>query len=135
MKSVNTTVKILFLALLFINAAGCKGKSAQTSNNEIGINEFITAYDKDVKLQVLDVRTPEEFSSGHVPKAVTLPLNELTSGGAVPFEKTSEIYVICRSGNRSKTAVEYLKDQGYTNVKSVSGGTMAWSSLNKPLDK
>jgi rhodanese-related sulfurtransferase len=136
MKSVNTSVKILLLALLFVNATACKGKSAQTSDIEIGIEPFISTYEKDSKLQILDVRTPEEFSSGHVPRAVPLPLNDLTSGSAViPFEKTSEIYVICRSGNRSKTAVQYLKDQGYTNVKSVSGGTMAWSSLNKHLDK
>lgn len=136
MKSVNYSLKYFLLALLFVNAGSCKAKTAQASDIEIGIESFVAAYEKDSNIQLVDVRTPEEFASGHVPKAVSVPLNDLTSGSAtVPFEKNSEIYVICRSGKRSLSAVQYLKEHGYTNLKSVSGGTMAWSSLNKPLDQ
>ncbi|MDH4261785.1 MAG: rhodanese-like domain-containing protein [Spirochaetia bacterium] len=135
MKTVNNAVKIIFLTILFVNLSNCKPKALEASSIEIGMNEFISAYDSNEKIQLLDVRTPEEYQSGHVPRAVTLPLDELTSGATVPFEKTSEIYVICRSGKRSMAATQYLKSQGYTNVKSISGGTVAWSAQNKPLDK
>jgi len=134
MKAAYQFLKITAMVILFVNLANCKPKGDETSR-EIGMNEFISAYEANPNIQLLDVRTPEEYSSGHVPRAVALPLNELTSGAAVPFEKTSEIYVICRSGKRSMAGTQYLLGQGYTNVKSIAGGTMAWIAQDKPVEK
>ena len=75
---------------------------------------------------ILDVRTQDEYASGHIPGAICVP-NE-TIDGEMPAElpeKSQLILVYCRSGNRSKQASQKLVELGYTNVKEF-GGIMDW---------
>lgn len=79
------------------------------------------------KVPVLfDVRTPGEYSQGHVDGAILVPLQELDQRMA-EFEphKDSEIYLICQSGARSGRAAAALTAAGYKTV-NVQGGTGAW---------
>lgn len=79
---------------------------------------------------VLDVRQPDEYEAGHVPGAVLLPLDQLGARiGEVPSDE--HLYVICRSGGRSATAVEALTGAGY-QATNVAGGTMAWIEAGHP---
>ena len=75
---------------------------------------------------LLDVRTPEEFASGHIPGAVNLP-NEDIGTEEIPSlpDKDKLILVYCRSGNRSKQAAQKLVNLGYTNIVEF-GGIMDW---------
>lgn len=75
---------------------------------------------------ILDVRTPQEFSQGHIPNAVNVAVE--TIGSEPPAElpdKNQLIMVYCRSGNRSKTASDALAKMGYTNVVEF-GGINTW---------
>ena len=74
---------------------------------------------------VLDVRTQEEYDQGHIPGAVCLPNEEITSDMPVVFDKDTEILLYCRSGRRSAEALEKLKEMGYTNVSDL-GGILDW---------
>lgn len=76
---------------------------------------------------ILDVRTPEEYSSGHIENAILLPVTEITDK-AEDFlpDKDAKILVYCRSGNRSSTASKELINMGYTNVYDF-GGLNSWS--------
>jgi rhodanese-related sulfurtransferase len=75
---------------------------------------------------LVDVRTPGEFSSGHVPGSVNIPLdsvpNQLTK-----FKNKKNIIVFCRSGARSGQAKSILQQNGYANV--INGGT--WEQVNR----
>ena len=64
---------------------------------------------------LVDVRTPEEYRSGHIPTAVNIPVDVIGSRPPA-VDKASLIIVYCRSGNRSATARKILMDLGYTNV-------------------
>ena len=66
---------------------------------------------------LLDVRTQEEYASGHIPGAICIP-NETIGSEEIPElpDKDQLILVYCRSGNRSKQASQKLAEQGYTNV-------------------
>jgi len=80
---------------------------------------------------ILDVRTPGEFAQGHLDNSFHLSLQELSAFGQqaaekMPFGKEDEIFIICRSGNRSAAAANILSSLGYTNVYNVRGGIMAW---------
>lgn len=125
-----------FLALVYL--LNSKSKNSLDNHNShsqqaaISMNEFIGKYND--QTQVLDVRTPQEYQSGHVPGAVLLPLDQLITGKAVPFSKDSEIYVICRSGHRSLQATYFLMQNGYEKVHSVDGGTMEWIRQGKPIE-
>jgi glyoxylase-like metal-dependent hydrolase (beta-lactamase superfamily II)/rhodanese-related sulfurtransferase len=81
---------------------------------------------------VLDVREPEEYAHGHVPGAVNLPQAELaTRLEEVP--RDHPLLVICQSGYRSLRAAQFLKQTGFAEVASVTGGTAAWQETGKPL--
>ncbi len=79
------------------------------------------ADDKDFIL--LDVRTPEEFASGHIPGAVQLTNETFTKEDAekVIKNKKQSIYVYCRSGRRSKQSSQKLVEFGYVNVIEIGG--------------
>ena len=71
---------------------------------------------------VLDVRTVDEFASGHVKGAKLLPYDEITADSAAKLiaEKSTPVVVYCRSGRRSKIAVETLQKLGYTNLTDLA---------------
>ena len=73
---------------------------------------------------VLDVRTREEYDSGHIPGAALFPYDALAASFAEP-DKARPIVVYCRSGRRSAIAAETLAGMGYTDVSDL-GGLDAW---------
>jgi rhodanese-related sulfurtransferase len=79
-------------------------------------------------LTVLDVREPAEYSFGHIPGAKSIPLGELENR-ADELDKESEVYVVCRTGNRSDLASKQLTEKGFKNVKNVVQGMVEWSGL------
>lgn len=88
----------------------------------MSMTDFHAAYGDDSVL--VDVREPGEYVQGHVPGALLMPLGQLPNlKEQLPKDKL--IYVICRSGNRSKVGAEVLGYNGFDAV-SVDGGTMAW---------
>jgi rhodanese-related sulfurtransferase len=84
--------------------------------------------------KLVDVRTPGEFASGHAADAVNIPLTDLPGrSGEVPTDRP--VLLICQSGQRSGTALQQLKNQGYENASSVQGGFFAWEKAQLPLVK
>lgn len=80
---------------------------------------------------ILDVRTPAEWNEVHIPHATLIPLDELEARvSEVP--KDQEIVVVCRSGNRSQQGRDLLKNAGYTQVTSMSGGLNEWKAAGLP---
>ena len=81
----------------------------------------------------IDVRTPEEFATGHAKGAVNYPLSDLNESVMSKLKSFAEVYVICQSGARSSSAVSKLI---VSNIQafSVTGGTSAWRSLGLPLE-
>jgi rhodanese-related sulfurtransferase len=76
---------------------------------------------------LVDVRTRFEFGSGHVAGSIHIPM-EAISAADLP----DEVWLICRSGNRSATVAQQLAQQG-KRVVDVAGGTAAWSAAGHPL--
>ena len=71
---------------------------------------------------ILDVRTPEEFASGHIAGAILIPDYEIgEKAESILTDKEQLILVYCRSGRRSKNAASELATLGYTNIKEFGG--------------
>jgi rhodanese-related sulfurtransferase len=83
--------------------------------------------------QFIDVRSPEEYSSGHAARSVNIPLDTL-GANLDRLEKNEPVYVICETGGRSLQATKILKDAGFPNVMSVKGGTVAWKAADLPIE-
>ena len=76
---------------------------------------------------IVDVRTVDEFSSGHIPNAICIPNEDITTSKPELLpDINQEILVYCRSGRRSKEASQKLADIGYTNVYEF-GGIIDWT--------
>lgn len=81
---------------------------------------------------LLDVRTPEEFESGHIADAANIAVQILPENlNAIPKDQPVVIY--CRSGNRSAQALEILRQAGYTDVYDM-GGIIAWQNAGYPVE-
>lgn len=89
---------------------------------EIDVDEVARRLDAGVEL--VDVREPAEYESGHVPGAVLVPLSEVPDRLA-DLPDGAPYMVICRSGARSMNACRFLAAQGH-DVVNVAGGTLAW---------
>jgi rhodanese-related sulfurtransferase len=80
---------------------------------------------------LLDVREPDEWTAGHVPGAVHIPLGQLNTRSAeIPQDET--IYVICRSGVRSARVVDALAGAGWRAI-NVAGGMQDWAAAGRPM--
>ena len=114
----------LFAALLLI--AGCAAPAQESGYRQVTAEEAIALMEKESGYIILDVRTAQEYSEKHIPKAVNIP-NESIGTEDIPAlpDKNQLILVYCRSGNRSKQASEKLAALGYTNVVEF-GGINSW---------
>ena len=84
---------------------------------------------------VVDVRAPGRYGAAHVAGAVNIPLLELgASAASLPADRDRPIVCVCDVGNISANGMLYIKSLGYTNVKSLSGGTRAWMMQGLPIE-
>ncbi|MGJ7036113.1 rhodanese-related sulfurtransferase [Anoxybacillus eryuanensis] len=107
------------LTFLFI-VSGC----AQDRYTNISVDEAAQMMQKE-DVVVLDVRTEEEYASGHIPGAILLPLQQLPDR-MNELNKNKTYIVVCRSGNRSAQASELLVKEGFTNIYNMTGGMNEW---------
>ncbi len=70
---------------------------------------------------LLDVRTINEYSNGHIPGSINVPVEEISNIKNVISNLDTPVYVYCLRGSRSKSAVNSMKSMGYTNTKSIGG--------------
>jgi len=93
---------------------------------DITVQELKERMDKGEALHLIDVREQYEFDEFNI-GAKLIPLGTLPSHvSELESFKDQEIIIHCRSGNRSGQAKLYLEDLGFSNVRNVLGGMMAW---------
>ena len=70
---------------------------------------------------LLDVRSPQEYREGHIPGSKNIPLQTIDKVRTVAENKDTPLYVYCRSGGRSRQAVQRLGQMGYRKVTNIGG--------------
>ncbi|HEV7126428.1 MAG TPA: rhodanese-like domain-containing protein [Ktedonobacterales bacterium] len=83
---------------------------------------------------ILDVREPDEWADGHIAGATHIPLGSLGQRIA-ELDPSQEIIAVCHSGVRSTSAVRALQRIGFTQVKNLAGGMLAWVQDRLPVSK
>ena len=87
-------------------------------------------------LQLIDVRRPAEYESGHAPRAVSAPLAKLREKlSQLNLRPTQTVAVICAGGFRSSAATSIMQQAGFTNLLNVTGGTKAWIDAGFDVEK
>ena len=124
----------LFVFILMLLAMdGIRGKLL--GFGEIKPDEAVRMMNHD-DAAVLDVREESEYAEGHIINSVHIPLPLLGNRTAELQEyKDRPLLVYCRTGNRSAQAASTLMKQGFSGVKKLSGGMIAWQGANLPVSK
>ena len=88
-------------------------------------------------IQLLDVRTEEEWKEGHLQgaKRVDFTAEGFLDKAKATLDPKKPVLVYCRSGGRSAKATKSLRDAGFTTVHDMAGGITAWQKAGKPVEK
>ena len=120
---------IILITIVVLGGSGIAYLASQNSStsNEQNSSQKASAYDTiqkelDAGALLIDVRTQEEFDTGHIKNAVLFPLQDIEQGKLPTEDKTTNLYVYCRGGNRSAQATRILEKAGYT-VTDLGGKT------------
>jgi len=121
----NNCIRIMVLCL-FLAANHGFAESVITTITSV---ELKTAIELKSAPLILDVRTEEEYQSGHIQDALNIPYDQLGDRLAeLGIEKSDEVVVYCRSGRRAGIAQALLQAQGYTQVRDLVGHWLEWSA-------
>ena len=103
--------------------------------NTIGLNEAYNIRSETNPI-FIDVRTSDQYSATHIVDAINIPINNLLLGNyKLPKDKDYPIVTVCNVGNQSIEGLLILKSLGYSNVKSLNGGTTGWIVKGFPIVK
>lgn len=122
----------ILAACLSISMVCCQ---AQT-NTKLSAEAFEKGIHQPDSVQLLDVRTPGEYKTGHIGNALLADWNDAAEfNRRVAFiNKQKPVYVYCLAGGRSAAAAKKLRESGFTEVYELTGGTNAWKAAGKPLE-
>ena len=81
------------------------------------------------KPRMIDVREDEEVAMGMIPGAEHIPMGQIPDK-IDEIDRSGEVILICRSGNRSGRVQEYLQSLGFTGTKNMVGGMLEWDGLD-----
>jgi rhodanese-related sulfurtransferase len=97
---------------------------------DITVEELKQRIESGEKINLIDVREDYEYEADNIGGQL-IPLGDLPHRlGEIEQLKDEEILVHCRSGKRSETAQRYMQSQGFTNVRNVIGGLLAYNELD-----
>ena len=120
-------VVLLFSSFIAMNAQN------KVEVNSSGVN---TMLQKDKKLVVLDVRTPEEFNAGHIKGAINIDIKQPDALSKIDkLDHNAKYIVHCRTNHRSKIAVDHMIQTGFKTIYQMTDGFNGWSSNRLPVEK
>mgnify|MGYP006174199809 CR=1 FL=1 len=127
-------IRVLSLFVLFLGLTSC------LKNQSEGVQVLdVAKYEQKLTqpdVQLIDVRTPEEFAEGHLENAINMDINgDNFDTSIASLDKEKPVMVYCKAGGRSAKAAAKLKEMGFKSISDLDGGITNWNSENKPTVK
>ena len=130
-------VKKIVLLSVMILGFSLNSISAQTSTKGHIETVNVSDFSELVKLKkgvLLDVRTANEFKSGHIEGAKNVVYSMFGFDAALKgLDKNETYFIYCRSGARSSRALKIMIKEGFKNIYNLNGGLMAWQGKGLPV--
>ena len=124
---------LTFLAATSILFNSCTNGQTQTTNTNLSATEFSEKIKELPSAPVVDVRTPEEFTKGHLENALNYNWNGSDFQKQIStLDKSKPVFVYCLSGGRSSSAANQMRSDGFKEVYELSGGITKWRAANLP---
>ncbi|MGE5105997.1 MAG: thioredoxin domain-containing protein [Sphingobacteriales bacterium] len=123
------------LFIFFLTIIACKAQNQTQQKEKLEPAEFATGIAKD-SIQLLDVRTPGEYQSGHLKGSLLANWNDENEFERRTsfLDKNKPLYVYCLSGARSAAAAEKFRNEGFKEVYELKGGINAWKKESQPME-
>ncbi|WP_084125813.1 rhodanese-like domain-containing protein [Demequina sp. NBRC 110054] len=120
------TLTVPTLAACSAETAAVEPADVVFDGSHVGYATFAAATEVS-GVTVIDVRTPAEFAEGHLPGAVNIDVSAATFTEEIAaLDASADYAVYCRSGNRSRAAIETMEADGFTSTIGLEGGIGAW---------
>lgn len=124
---------IYFLVLFLFAVTACTEKESSDLSS-LSTEAFEKGINQPSEKIILDVRTPEEFSEGHIRNALLINFRDENFKKKVnELDKQLPVYIYCASGVRSDKAATVLKAEGFKEVYVLEKGLSDWTSSNKEI--
>lgn len=122
---------LFYVLVVLLGVTACEGRAqSNASGGEVKVLsvEAYKAKLSDASVQLIDVRTPQEFAQGHIAGAKNINVLDpkFANEAAQILSKDKPVALYCRTGNRSQRAVSILRDLGYKTIYDLKGGYLAW---------
>lgn len=123
---------LIAVLVLAVNMVACNGQNQGVKN--LSAEEFDKGIQKE-GIQLVDVRTPEEYSEKHIKGSQNFNVNGSEFEKQMStLDKNKPVYIYCLSGGRSSSASNWAAKNGFKEVYNMNGGITAWLGANKPVE-
>ena len=130
-----TTLKLTLLVIVTVLGISCNTKS-QSQSDTIKVLAPTEFKEKSVNQTIIDIRTPEEFSQGHIEGAINVNFYDNNFMDQIAkFDKNQPIFIYCRSGNRTSSASKKAADFGFKEIYDLEGGILYWIKNDNEIVK
>ena len=118
---------------LFLAIPACSGDASTSQAPSITPAELQARRESDAAPLIVDVRSPEEFASGHIPGAVNIPYDQVAQRMS-ELQSTHGVALYCAVGPRARKGESALLAAGQTEVLHLEGGLTAWQQAGLPME-
>ena len=130
------SIKFIFVLFLVASISSCTSQQKKVTDTNVVVEVVGTEVFEMIEksAQLIDVRTPEEYSEGYIKHAKNINFyddNFMEKMSAL--NKESPVYVYCKLGGRSGKAAKKLKEAGFTKVYDLDGGILQWKEKGKVI--
>jgi rhodanese-related sulfurtransferase len=108
---------------------------AKQQIEEVSPEQVLEMQAREERVVYLDVREPNEWNLGRIPRSVHLPRGNLETKIEGMVERNQRVIVYCARGNRSALAALTLKQMGYENVASMARGFQGWGDVGGEIEE
>jgi rhodanese-related sulfurtransferase len=135
MKNISILIGLVLMGFL----GSCKASSAGNNQGQevvstVAPKDFDQQLTSTAGAQLIDVRTPEEYASGHLKNAININVHGADFESKIKLlSKEQPVFVYCRSGGRSATAADKIEEMGFRKVYNMDGGITSWSGAGLPI--
>ena len=132
----NYKIIVAIVLVLVVVAAWAFNANREQNFKTVSVTEFAELIKDTANVQLLDVRTNEEYNEGHIQGALQIDFKsaDFMDWATMKLSKGKPVAIYCRGGRRSASAAEKLAKEGYELI-NLDGGIMAWESEGMPIER
>lgn len=126
---------IILITSVSFPSCGQQTSADSTKGSVLSVEDYAKKIESVKDVQLVDVRTPEEYNSGHLKGYINIDWQGDNFEAEISkLDKTKPTFIHCRSGKRSAAANEAMLKLGFVEVYDLKGGINAWKEAGKPLE-